>query len=206
MPTKFYVVWKGIIPGIYNNWDECKKQVQGFSDPLYKSFKTLAEAEIAYQSNPYSILNSNNKRLLSSTKTQRPTHAALCVDAACSGNPGILEYRGVYLHTGQQVFLSNPYPEGTNNIGEFLGIVHGLAFLLEKSLNIPIYSDSKTAISWVSNKRIKTSLANTQSTKSLFDHIDRALLFLNSKSYSQIPILKWETENWGEIPADFGRK
>ena len=55
---------------------------------------------------------------------------AWAVDAACSGNPGPMEYQCIDLATGAQVFHFGPI-HGTNNIGEFLAIVHALA-LMEK--------------------------------------------------------------------------
>lgn len=45
MASKFYAVQKGKIPGIYYSWDDCKKMVDGFPGAVYKSFKTLEEAE-----------------------------------------------------------------------------------------------------------------------------------------------------------------
>lgn len=41
---KFYAVRKGNKIGIYNTWDECKKQVSGYSGAEYKSFSSLEEA------------------------------------------------------------------------------------------------------------------------------------------------------------------
>lgn len=33
---KFYVVWRGRKPGVYDNWDDCKQQVEGFGEAAYK--------------------------------------------------------------------------------------------------------------------------------------------------------------------------
>lgn len=129
---------------------------------------------------------------------------AVAVDAACSGNPGPMEYRGIYLRTGQQIFHFGPV-QGTNNIGEFLAIVHALALLKKKNSAIPIYSDSRTAQIWVKKKKCKTTLPQTPENQSLHDMIARAEAWLLSNSYSN-PIIKWDTDKWGEIPADFGRK
>ena len=95
--------------------------------------------------------------------------------------------------------------KGTNNIGEFLAIVHGLALLKQKGFDMPIYSDSATAISWVKQKKCKTKLPRTQETEDLFIVIERAEKWLNENKYTT-RIIKWETKKWGEIPADFGRK
>ena len=128
----------------------------------------------------------------------------IAVDAACSGNPGMMEYRGVYLRTGEQIFHYGPV-YGTNNIGEFLAIVHGLALLKQKGLDMPIYSDSRNAQLWVKRKKCKTNLVRNAKTEELFKYIERAENWLKNNTYST-PILKWQTDMWGEIPADFGRK
>ena len=129
---------------------------------------------------------------------------AWAVDAACSGNPGPMEYRCIDLQTGQQVFHYGPI-HGTNNIGEFLAIVHGLALLKQKGFDMPIYSDSVNAISWVRQKKCKTKLPRNEETEELFTVIERAEKWLRENTYTT-RILKWETKVWGEIPADFGRK
>ena len=129
---------------------------------------------------------------------------ALCVDAACSGNPGPMEYRGVHLPSGKEVFRFSPI-QGTNNIGEFLAIVHGLALMQQKGISMPIYSDSVSGQAWVRNKKAKTTLARTPETEKALDLVARAENWLRTHQVN-VPILKWDTENWGEIPADFGRK
>ncbi|MBR0117502.1 MAG: ribonuclease H [Prevotella sp.] len=129
---------------------------------------------------------------------------AWAVDAACSGNPGRMEYRGIDLATGAQVFHFGPI-HGTNNIGEFLAIVHALALMEREGIRKTIYSDSYNAILWVSKKKCKTTLARDEQTARLFDIITRAEFWLRTHNV-QVPIVKWETSEWGEIPADFGRK
>ena len=117
-----------------------------------------------------------------------------------------MEYKGVATSTGTELFLQGPYASGTNNVGEFLALVHGLAWLQKKKQpEIPIYSDSKIAISWVRQKKCKTKLPINEDTKVLFDLIKRAEIWLKTNPFKN-PILKWETKAWGEIPADFGRK
>lgn len=133
------------------------------------------------------------------------TANALAVDAACSGNPGPMEYRGVYLATGQEIFHYGPV-RGTNNIGEFLAIVHGLALLKQKGLHMTIYSDSRNALLWVKARKCRTKLKRDSRTEQLFQLIERAENWLKTHDWSDIPLLKWETSRWGEVPADFGRK
>lgn len=130
---------------------------------------------------------------------------AWAVDAACSGNPGPMEYRGVDLTTGRQVFHFGPI-KGTNNIGEFLAIVHALALMEQKGMKgYTIYSDSVNAQIWVKKMQCKTKLAVNADTQKAHELIVRAETWLKTHSF-RVPIIKWDTKNWGEIPADFGRK
>lgn len=203
---KYYVVWNGVQPGVYDSWDETKKQIEGYDGALYKSFPLKEEAEAAYNENPYLYIGKQSKtKPVSYKNNPNIIQDSLSVDAACSGNPGLLEYRGVYLKTGEQIFHQGPFEDGTNNIGEFLAIVHGLALLKQKNVNIPIYSDSVNAIKWVREKKCKTKLQRNNANMSLFYMIERAEKWLRENTYTT-QIIKWQTSEWGEIPADFGRK
>ncbi len=126
------------------------------------------------------------------------------MDAACSGNPGKMEYRGVHIPSGKEIFHFGPV-YGTNNIGEFLAIVHALALLKKKGSNMTIYSDSYTARTWVQKKKCKTNLERNAKTEQLYQIIARAENWLRNNTYSNA-IETWQTDEWGEIPADFGRK
>ena len=203
---KFYVVWSGLNPGIYLSWDACQAQIKGVKGAVYKSFDSQEEAERAYASPAYSYMKKKADTPTFTLDTLPPVveRYALAVDAACSGNPGPMEYRGVYLGDGKEIFHFGPV-HGTNNIGEFLAIVHALAMLDKQGLKMTIYSDSRTAISWVRKKCCKTQLERTEQTEQLFQLIERAETWLKSHRVT-IPIVKWETEQWGEVPADFGRK
>ena len=200
---KYYVVWEGVLPGIYNNWTDCKLQVQGYEGSIFKSFDSHEEAKRAINASPWEYIGSSSKK----NKFDKMPYIveSLAVDAACSGNPGDIEYRGVYVETGQQIFHVGPMKQGTNNIGEFLAIVHGLAFLKNNGCELPIYSDSHNAILWVKHKKCKTKLEHTVVNDPIFNLIERAEKWLHYNIYSTL-ILKWNTTDWGEIPADFGRK
>jgi len=201
---KFYVVWKGVKPGIYHTWAECKQQIDGFEGARYKSFETHLQAAEAFHSDFRKYLV-NKKKNVSQKVSNSIILDSLAVDAACSGNPGRMEYRGVYTETGKEIFHIGPYEKATNNIGEFLALVHGIALLKKQNSDIPVYSDSVNAIKWVKNKKCKTLLEPCEENKSVFDMISRAEKWLNENTYTN-PIIKWETNEWGEIPADFGRK
>ena len=204
---KYYVVWRGFRPGIYGTWEACKEQVIGFERAQYKSFDTREEAQQAFEKSYEEIRELKGKKNLQELTTDRkPILYSLSVDAACKGNPGILEYRGVFTDTGTEVFRRGPYQQGTVNIGEFLAIVLGLAWLKKNKLKMPIYSDSRTAIAWVRKKQVNTKLKWTDKNRELLRAVHSALKWLKENETGDIPILKWETKLWGEIPADYGRK
>ncbi len=201
---KFYTVWKGVNPGVYASWTDCQLQVKNYQGAVFKSFDTREEAERAFSMPAHLIFSARKTENAGLSLPEGFNRNCLVVDAACSGNPGPMEYRGVYLLTGQEVFHFGPV-YGTNNIGEFLAIVHGLALLKKKNLDMPVYSDSRNALLWVKQKRCKTKLERNARTEELFSLIERAENWLKENAY-KTPLLKWETERWGEIPADFGRK
>ncbi|GAA4109021.1 ribonuclease H family protein [Aquimarina addita] len=206
---KFYVVWQGHEPGIYNTWADCQVAVKGYAGAKFKSFETLAIAKKAFNGN-YEDYKETAKSKSVLTKAQldkigEPNLYSIAVDAASSGNPGIMEYRGVDTQTKKQLFHQGPFPQGTNNIGEFLALVHGLAYLKKKGSDRILYTDSKIAMSWVKKKTCKTKLQRTAKNSKMFELVDRGIDWLKKNTYTTT-IVKWETKAWGEIPADFGRK
>lgn len=207
--NKFYVVWKGKRPGIYESWTDCKAQIEGFKNAQYKAFLTFTEAKKAFNSNYLAYKGKPvNKPELSPAallKIGTPNYHSIAVDAASSGNPGKMEYRGVDTKTRNVLFHQGPFEQGTSNVGEFLALVHGLAFLKKQQSDRVLYSDSKIAIGWVRKKKCGTKLKKTTKNAILFELLERAEHWLQQNYYTT-PIVKWETKAWGEIPADFGRK
>ena len=204
---KHYVVWKGRQTGIFASWEACSAQVSGYPGAEYKAFDTREAAEEAlrgqyedYEGKATTALSP--ERLL---EIGAPILESYCVDAACSGPPGPVEYRCLHTRTKEVIFRQGPFANGTNNVGEFLAIVHALALCKQKGLTLPIYSDSHNAILWVSQRKCNTRLARDGGNEELFALIDRAEQWLQGNDYAN-PLLKWETEAWGEIPADYGRK
>jgi len=222
---KYYVVWKGKKTGIFTTWSECEAQVKGFTGAQFKSFETREAAERAFRSSYQTYVKASpapgktlasvpgtaalpalpvlNPNLRSQMKL--PIAESYCVDASCLGNPGRLEYRCVHTTSHEAIFAEGPFERGTNNIGEFLAIVHALMLCAKSGLALPIYSDSENAISWVRQKKCKTLLLPDARNQRLFDLIAEAEVWLRSQPHSN-PILKWDTKAWGEIPADYGRK
>ncbi|GAE31102.1 ribonuclease H [Halalkalibacter sp. AB-rgal2] len=195
---KFYVVWKGRKTGIFTSWMECEAQVKGYVGAKFKSYPTREEAE----------------RALKGEQAQKKTAQcddgeiewdSISVDVGCRGNPGIVEYKGVDTKTGEILFAHDEIKIGTNNMGEFLAIVHGLAYLHKQGSHKTIYSDSLTAIKWVKQKKAKSTLERNLQTEYIWSLMDRAEHWLQTNQYEN-EIKKWHTEKWGEIKADYGRK
>lgn len=211
MPKKkYYVVWKGHQTGVFSTWDACKKNVLGYPSAQYKSFESKAIAERAFQGvyEDYKGKPSPKKELTAKEKARygNPIEKSLAVDAACSGNPGKMEYRGVFVASGTEVFRVGPYEKGTNNIGEFLAIVHALAYFKKHRItDMPIYSDSKIAMNWIRLQKCRTKIPLATVNPKLANIVQRAETFLKNNLITT-EILKWHTKVWGEIPADFGRK
>lgn len=206
---KFYVVWDGHQTGVFDSWTECQLQIKGFPNAKYKSFPSLAEAEAAYHGQFSDFIGSTKKApkaMLDDASRAEIIWKSMSVDAACSGNPGLMEYRGVDTETGYEFFRMGPFKRGTNNIGEFLALVHALALLKKEGKeDLPVYSDSRIAMGWVKRKVVKTKLSKGADNAFLFELIARGIHWLKNNTYRN-PIIKWETKKWGEIPADFGRK
>ena len=178
--NKYYVVWKGFAPGVYDSWEEAEMQVSGHPDASYRAFKTMEAAVEAFREGfdkeslikevaremerlekEGTVIEFDKKKSSKAdmpkaeapaeapapAKTTTPTEKttptettppgkkrvivqqpppylvdSLAVDAACAGNPGPMEYRGVLVRTGQEIFHVGPMEGGTNNIGEFLAI------------------------------------------------------------------------------------
>ncbi len=204
---KYYVVWQGHEPGIYDSWKDCQIQIKNYPGAEYKSFSSREIAEDAFRGQYRDHITKQGKAaFIDHSLNESIEKNSIAVDAACSGNPGAMEYRGVDTFTQQELFRQGPFSMGTNNVGEFLALVHALAMLQkEQKLDTSIYSDSRIAINWVKLKRTKTKLKKTSKNEILFQLIHRAEKWLHENEFSN-PILKWETKIWGEIPADFGRK
>lgn len=212
MPGKFYTVWEGREPGVYDNWDDCLEQVEGFPGARYKSFNTREAAVKAFREDADSHIGllrklaGHRNEIADYTAIADIRLDAIAVDGACSGNPGKMEYRCVRVADGVEIFHMGPLEGGTNNIAEYLAIIHAAAMLQKQGNTVtPIYSDSRTAMGWIRRGQSNTTITpNTHNTKVL-ELLRRADTWLAANRIPN-PLLKWDTDAWGEIPADFNRK
>ena len=209
---KFYVVWQGLSPGIYDSWEECQAQVEGFAGAKYKAFPDIESATAAFRGSyedQATLLIALSKRRHADVGYEEFPEIrmdAWAVDGACSGVPGPMEYQCVEVATGRRVFHFGPLAGGTNNIAEYLALVHALALLDQQGDHTrPIYSDSRTALSWLRNRRSKTTLERTGENARVFELLERADRWVATHRLLN-PVIKWKTDEWGEIPADFNRK
>ena len=216
---KYYVVWTGRVPGGYDDLQDALEQVDDFPGASFKSYTSAAAAAEAFRQGTARaegrelgglLLDAQRQNMPADGKPDYMSNPEIdlngwAVDAACAGNPGKMEYRGVELMSGREIFHVGPFEQSTNNIGEFLAIVHALSLMYSRGEKHTIYSDSVTGMAWVRNRKVKTQLARNPKTEKSFQLMERALSWLNSHSYD-VKIRKWDTDRWGEIPADFGRK
>lgn len=210
---KFYVVWEGRAPGVYDSWEECEAQVSGYPGARYKGFTSQDDAVAAFR-NADMASNLEVFRLIGSHKPDIINYSAfpdirldaIAVDGACAKNPGPMEYRGVMVATGEEVFHIGPLAGGTNNIGEYVALIHAASLLARRGDFVtPIYTDSRTALAWLRRGRSNTTVKPTADNARVIEILRRADAWLASNRIIN-PVLKWNTELWGEIPADFGRK
>lgn len=213
---KFYVVWEGRSPGIYDSWEEAKLQVDGYPGAKFKAFDDQTVATRAFRGSP-----DEQKSLLRAIAAHAPSASlstfniddhpevvrdSIAVDGACSKNPGPIEYRGVDVVTGAEIFHAGPFEAGTNNIAEYLGLIHALAFLDQTGNNhTVVYSDSRTAQAWIRRRGHASKITPSPANAKIRQLLDRADRWIQSHP-THATILKWDTDRWGEIPADFNRK
>ncbi|MBW4081893.1 ribonuclease H [Paenibacillus sp. S150] len=216
---KFYVVWEGKKPGVYRTWAECQAQTEHYTGAKYKSYESGAEAEAAYKAGwkgnwgtgaaapgtGKSKAASPFKRSAAAEASSEIDYDSISVDVGTRGNPGPVEYKGVDTQTGDIIFSCGPIKKGTNNLGEFLAIVHALALLNKEGSRRTVYSDSVNAMKWVKQKKVATTLPRDASTEEIWTLVDRAERWLQTHTYTN-KVLKWQTKEWGEIKADYGRK
>lgn len=216
--SKFYVVWSGRNIGIFDNWQDCLDSVKQYKGAIYKAYRTKEEAQAAFMQDPKLAINSSKpKKEASNTsktankKTNKEASAhvpttGIAVDGAASGNPGPSEYQAIDLATGEVFFKVPPFM-ATNNIVEFLAIVHAMALLMQKNRTDTIYSDSKIAIKWINTGKCATTIPCNEKFSQAHQLIERAEKWLSLHPKEMRPqLVKWETDSWGENPADYGRK
>ena len=191
---KFYAVRRGRKTGVFATWAECQRQTIGFPGADFKSFPSEADAEAWIDA-------------AEAPAGDKPS-GGIAVDGACSGNPGPMEYRGVDIATGETLFSAGPFEGGTNNFAEFLAIVDAARLIADGEHDGPIWTDSRTAVAWVEKGRANSTADARRMDPALAVLIAGAEQWLAGRgpAAGPLPLRKWDTDRWGEVPADFGRK
>ncbi|WJM54471.1 ribonuclease H family protein [Pseudomonas asiatica] len=165
---KWYVVWAGRCPGIYQNWASCQSQTDGFPGARFKSFTSQAEAEAAFGANSAA---STSARQATTRATTTPIKSVLTtqsklqirkveadvkifVDGACNPNPGEAgSGAAVYEHgVLTSLWYGRYQPQGTNNTAELAALHYGLVLAGEatkKGHSAAVFADSSYAINCI---------------------------------------------------------
>jgi ribonuclease HI len=206
--TKFYVVFRGRKAGVYATWEECRSQIEGVPGHSCKAYKSRCDAEDALRAGSARAFEATRKERAAQVWRSKIPGACIAVDAACAGVPGPTEYRGVLLPECSEIFHSQLYARGTNNVGEFLAIVEGMRWLAERSFtSLPLYSDSQVGLGWVRAGKCNTHMASASPDLKMAIEAADSWLRASPEAPKLVPMLrKWPTSEFGEIPADFGRK
>jgi ribonuclease HI len=132
----------------------------------------------------------------------------IVVDGSYLGNLDRMEYQAIGLPQNAIIFSDGPYRGGGASIAEFLGLVKGLQYLENRQMDMLIYSDSKTALSWVRRCKVNSViLKRDDCPDQVKEMVQDALGWLRSNTdFTKGRFRKWHTTFWGENPADYGRK
>lgn len=127
--------------------------------------------------------------------------AGIATDGAHSSRERLTRFRAVDLSSGKELFAETA-GNWTNNIGEFLGIVAAVKYLMEHPEFVPrvIYSDSLTAITWFRQRKTASSRRCPALLKA------EVFLKVMAVKIEDIRVVHWDNRLWGEIPADFRNK
>ncbi len=201
MANKFYAVKKGLVPGIYNTWEECKTNVDGFSGALYKSFKTLDEAKIylgynALDTSGIEEVTKNNKDELQSyvkLTDASDSKPYAYVDGSFNVSTGVYGYGGFLVAHGKKYILSGcgdePDMASMRNVaGEVLGSKAAMEKALELGLKeLTIYYDYAGIEMWA----LGNWKRNKKGTIAYYDYVNSirhklSLFFVKVKGHSGI--------------------
>ena len=155
---KYYVVHKGRKPGIYNTWNECKAQVDGFNGPVFKKFENKDDAEIFLKEGFKNLKipkfikkenkDKNDEKLIENELNSKEKKIFIYTDGSCiKFNNGIFKAGyGIFIPS-KNIRVSKPLlnQKQTNNRAELLSIIESINNLNEeeKKNKIVIITDSQ---------------------------------------------------------------
>lgn len=186
MAKKYYAVKIGKNTGIFQTWEECKENVDGYPGALYKSFKTISEA--------YTYLGDEGTQMslfdmdavtqpTNTTKTEIPdetmpistaSKAIAYVDGSFNAETNVFGYGVVMFHNGKEIHLSRSYNDEDlatmrNVAGEIYGSMAAMTYALENNIKtLSIYYDYMGIAKWCTGEW-KTNKNGTIAYKKYYD-------------------------------------
>ena len=195
MASKFYAVRVGRTPGIYNSWDDCKAQIDGFSGAAYKSFKTAAEAaefmgwgesakqvSLEMESNTVQKSSNNSSKNIEDIDLENVAY----VDGSFNVATGEFSYGVVMFHNGEEITFnksfSDPELASMRNVaGEIKGAEAAMEYAYKNGMKtLTIYHDYEGISKWP----LKQWAANKEGTKAYQE------FYNNIKEYVDIKFVK----------------
>lgn len=175
MASKFYAVKKGVTPGIYESWDDCKENVLGFPGAIFKGFGTLEEAQ-AFMGEGGGEKVSSSVKLIPFLKLKMKSQAIAYVDGSYNEATGEYSY-GMLLYDGEKIveqsekFSDEEMSQMRNVAGEIEGAMHAMAYCIENGLkSVDLYYDYQGIESWATGEW-QTNKTGTINYKAYFDSI-----------------------------------
>jgi ribonuclease HI len=133
MGKKFYAVKKGYKTGVFATWDECKKQVSGFSGAVYKSFKTELEARAFLSNESVEPKTPEQKRKTAGNAAVAYVDGSY-LDATKEFSYGVvLFYRNMELRLSEK-FSDKDYVKMRNVAGEIKGAEKAMRYCVENDI------------------------------------------------------------------------
>ena len=180
---KYYAVKAGHKPGIYETWDECKKNVDGYPGAQYKSFKTLKEAEdflvtgyVYKERDTRTLEEVLEARAQEEKEDGSASEAVAYVDGSFNSETEEYSY-GMVIYHGGNVFedsmcFNNPDMVSLRNIaGEIEGSMHAISYCLEHGIkSVDIYYDYIGIEKWAKGEW-KTNTKGTTDYKKYIDSV-----------------------------------
>lgn len=182
MSKKYYAVKIGKVPGIYDSWEECQANVSGVSGAIFKSFRSLEEAE--------NFLNEDNvEKFLNDIDNENYAF----VDGSFNEKTNTYGYGGFIVINGEKIILNGSGNKVAmaamrNVAGEILGCMAAVEVALVKGLkNLTIYYDYLGIEMWATGKWKRNKLETTvyhDYMQSIKDKIN--IKFVHVKGHSGI--------------------
>lgn len=183
MERKYYSVREGRKPGIYSTWDECKKQVIGYTGAQYKKFATLEEAQM--------FLIEKSASDEKEIESLEHNEASVYVDGSFDLDSVSYSYGVVILTRGGKHTLSgreyDPEMAQMRNVsGELKGAVAAMEWAMLNNIERVYIHYDYTGIERWAKGEWKTNKEGTKAYKEYYDGIKGKLQveFIKVKAHS----------------------